>query len=295
MGSLKALIKRNIKCYLRVKSNIFYSLLSVIIIVGLYLLFMSKSYTDSMESVLKQFGAVNYQWLSDSIMLSGLIPVLSITVSLVVMGIIVEDKQNKISMDFMVAPISRNIWMLSYLFASLIICSVASLGFIIFSDVYLFIVSGYALSFLQLIKVLGITLLGLLFANIFMLFLISFAKNTSVVGAMGTIIGTLQGFISGCYMPLGMFPEGLRYVLYSLPFAQMSSLIRGVYVENASQVMNLSNEGILAYKEISQFYGIELIYESWSMPSWLMIVSVAAFTLVFASIAAYRFIEMKNK
>lgn len=295
MGSLSALIKRNIKCYLRVKSNIVYSLLTIIITLGLYILFMSRSYTDSMKQVLEPFGAVNYQWLSDSLMLSGLIPILSITVSLVVFSIIVEDRQNKISMDFMVAPINRNIWMLSYLFSSIIICTVASLGLIIFSDIYLLIISGYGLSFFQIIKILGITLLGLFFGNMFMLFLISFAKNTNVVGGIGTIVGTMQGFVSGCYMPLGMFPEAVRYILYSLPFAQMSSLIRGVYIEKAPEVMGLSQEGTYALNEIIKFYGVELNFENWNMPSWLMIVCVLAFTSIFTLVAGYRFIKMKIK
>ncbi|HEY8390948.1 MAG TPA: ABC transporter permease [Clostridia bacterium] len=295
MRSLKALVIRNLKCYIRYKSNIIYSLLSIIITVGLYILFMSKTYTDSMKQILEPFGATNYQWMSDSIMLSGLIPILSISVSLVALAIIVEDKQNKIAMDFMVAPINRNIWMLSYLISSLIICSVASLALIVFSDLYLFFISGYALTFLQLIKILGITLLGVFFGNMFMVFLISFAKTTNVVGGMGTIVGTLQGFISGCYMPLGVFPKTMRYILYSLPFAQMSSLIRDVYLENATKVMGLSAEGSFALNEISKFYGIELHFGNWNMPLWLMIISVLSFTIIFAIIAGFRFLKFKNK
>ncbi|HEY8443715.1 MAG TPA: ABC transporter permease [Clostridia bacterium] len=295
LRGLNVLIKRNIKCYLREKSNIFYSLLTVIIVVGLYILFMSKLYTDDIIKNLEPLGATNFQWLADSIMLSGLIPILSISVSLVVLGIIVTDKEDKIIMDFMVAPIDRSVWMLSYFISSLIICAVASFGMVFLTDLYLFIISGYALSFMQLIKILGITLLSLIFGNIFMIFLISFVKTSNGVGGIGTIIGTLQGFVSGCYMPFGVMPQWINYALYSLPFAQMSSLIREVYLENAQTVMNLNSQSMMFLEGWKEFYGVTMKFNDWTMPYWLMVVNILAFTIIFGVISAYRFIKMKNK
>ncbi|HEY8423167.1 MAG TPA: ABC transporter permease [Clostridia bacterium] len=295
MKGLSVLIKRNIKCYLRDKSNIFYSLLTIIIIIGLYILFMSKLYTEDIRHNLEPLGAANFRWLADSVMLSGLIPILSISVSLIVLSIIVTDKEDKINMDFMVAPIKRSVWMLSYFLSSLIICAIASFGLIILSDIYLFIISGYALSFVQLLKIFGVTILGLLFGNIFMLFIISFIKTSNGVGGVGTIIGALQGFISGCYMPFGVLPKGLYYVLYCLPFAQMSSLIRTAYLENAQTVMNLNEVGVMYLEGWKDFYGVNLIFEDWTMPYWLMVLNILGITIILELILAYRFSKMKNK
>lgn len=256
---------------------------------------MSKLYTQDLSHNLEPLGATNFRWLSDSIMLSGLIPILSISVSLVVLSIIVTDKENKITMDFMVAPINRSIWMLSYFISSLIICAVASIGMVILTDIYLFIVSSYFLSFLQIIKILGIVILSLIFGNLFMLFLISFVKTSNGIGGIGTIIGTLQGFVSGCYMPFGVLPKGLYYTLYSLPFAQLSSLIRSVFLEQAPTVMNLNSESVLIFNGWKNFFGVNLIYESWTMPQWIMILNILGFTLVLGLICAYRFIKMKDK
>lgn len=295
MKSLGILVKRNIKCYLREKSNIFYSLLTIIIIVGLYILFMSKIYTDDIKRNLEPLGATNFQWLSDSVMLSGLIPILSISVSLVVLSIIVTDKESKITMDFMVAPIDRSIWMLSYFVSSIIICAVASFGMVLLSDLYLFIVSGYTLSFLQLIKIFGIVILGVVFGNIFMLFIISFVKTSNGVGGVGTITGALQGFISGCYMPFGVMPQWLNYTLYALPFAQMSSLIRSVYLEKAETVMNLNSQSVMFLEGWKDFYGVNLKYGDWTMPYWIMVIIILSFTIFLGVISAYRFIKMKDK
>jgi multidrug/hemolysin transport system permease protein len=295
MNALGVLVKRNIKCYLRERSNIFYSLLTIIIVLGLYILFMSKLYTDDIKKVLEPMGATNYQWLSDSVMLSGLIPILSISISLVVLGVIVTDKENKITMDFMVAPIDRSIWMLSYFISSIIICAIASFGLVLLSDLYLFIVSGYALSFFQIIKILGIVILGVLFGNIFMVFIISLVKTSNGVGGIGTIVGTLQGFISGCYMPFGVMPQWLNYALYALPFAQMSSLIRSVYLERAQTVMNLNSQSMVFLEGWKDFYGVNLKFETWTMPYWLMVVMILSFTIVLGVISAYRYIKMKEK
>lgn len=295
MGSLKAMVSRNIKCYLRTRSNIVYSLMSVIIIVGLYVLFLSRTYTDQMKTELAQFSATNIQWLSDSIMLSGLIPIISITVSLVVLGIMVEDKEKKIALDFMVAPINRNLWTLSYLITSFLICAVASFGLILFSGIYLYAISGYAWTFLQILSILGVTLLGLFFGNVFMLFVISFAKTANAVGGIGTIVGTMLGFVSGCYMPLGVFPDPAVNFLNSLPFAQNTSLIRKVFLERAPEIMNIKSEGVAYLNEMLKFYGTDISFGSWQVPTALIVVSILLYTTVLAVIAGVRYFKLQNK
>lgn len=219
MKSLNVLVKRNIKCYLREKSNILYSLLTIIITIGLYILFMSKLYTEDTQRDLEPLGVTNFQWLSDSVMLSGLIPILSITVSLVVLGIIITDKESKITMDFMVAPINRSVWMLSYIISSIIICAVASFGMVILSDIYLFIISGYALSFLQLLKIFGIIILSLIFGNMFMLFIISFVKTSNALGGSEPLWAHCKVLYQDAICLLAYFPK--EFITHYIAFLSL--------------------------------------------------------------------------
>ncbi len=53
--SYKGMTKRNIKVYLKDKTAIIFSMMTQIIILGLYLLFLKQNYVDSMTSMLDGF------------------------------------------------------------------------------------------------------------------------------------------------------------------------------------------------------------------------------------------------
>ena len=53
--SYKGMTKRNIKVYLKDKTAIIFSMMTQIIILGLYLLFLKQNYIDSMTSMLDGF------------------------------------------------------------------------------------------------------------------------------------------------------------------------------------------------------------------------------------------------
>lgn len=53
--SYKGMTKRNIKVYLKDKTAIIFSMMTQIIILGLYLLFLKQNYVDSMTAMLDGF------------------------------------------------------------------------------------------------------------------------------------------------------------------------------------------------------------------------------------------------
>ena len=89
---------RNLKIFFRDKASVFFSFLSVIIIIGLYVLFLGDVITAGMDEM------PGVRFLMDSWIASGLMAVTSITSTMGAFGIMVEDRARKNSRDFLTAP-----------------------------------------------------------------------------------------------------------------------------------------------------------------------------------------------
>ena len=79
--------KRNIKVYLKDKTAIIFSMMTQIIILGLYLLFLKQNYVDSMTSMLDGFNIKTEDNLINALvnswLVSGVIGTSVVTLSLI--------------------------------------------------------------------------------------------------------------------------------------------------------------------------------------------------------------------
>lgn len=125
---LLKLIRRNILVYTRDKANIFFSLLAMLIVIVLMVVFLGKMNTDTVVSLLEKYGGVrntdtdraNAQQLIILWTLAGVIIVNSVSITLSMVGIMVEDEAKKRLSSFYVAPVNRTIFVLGYVFAAFI-------------------------------------------------------------------------------------------------------------------------------------------------------------------------------
>src|SRR5690554_3202617 len=119
MIELKALTIRNMKVFLRDKVAVFFSFLSVIILLALYLLFIGNNYKpNELIGVLTE-GEINF--LVYSQLLPGLLVINSLTISLGNLGNIINDIELKIADGFLVTPVKRTVVIFAYYASSFII------------------------------------------------------------------------------------------------------------------------------------------------------------------------------
>jgi multidrug/hemolysin transport system permease protein len=298
MSHAISLIKRDIKIFYRTKSNIFFSLLGVLILVALHFAIFRDMYADNWANIVAHVPGIvpvdrlYLQWLSDSLMFAAIIPIGSLTISLTTLGLIVSDRETNTLSDFLVSPIRRNSLFLSYLISSLIVGFVMLLGFVIFFQVYFFIVYGFGLTILQIVIIL-LGMIGILiFGNIFMLLLLSFVKTEQSLGAIGATIGTFSGFVGGAYIPLAMFGDAVGTAFSALPFAQLTVLMRRAFLIELENVTPLTHEFISG--EIARGFGIELWLGDFHVPLWGIALISSAYTLVFLVCLIIRFNKMKK-
>lgn len=296
MNHLISLVKRDIKIFYRTKSNILFASLSVIILVVLHFIIFRTMYTDNWVEITSHFPITiekeKLYWLVDNLMFSAIIPIGAMTISLVALGLMVADKEKNVLSDFLVSPIKRNSLLASYLISSFMVGLIILLAFIAFFEIYFLTVYGFGFTVVQLCFILLSTIGSLIFANVFMLLLVSFVKSQQSLGALGTIIGTLMGFLSGAYIPVGMFGETVGNIFSALPFLQMTVLTRTAFLYELESVTPLTKE--MLHGELARSFGMELWIGDQHITTLGALLIAAGITLALLVCLIVRFAKMKK-
>ncbi|UJF16049.1 ABC transporter permease [Jeotgalibaca sp. MA1X17-3] len=265
------LIKRHIKLFLKDKASVFFSFLSVFIIVGLYILFLS----ENIASNLPEFNgraAFIFLW-----MFAGIVAVTTATAPLGALGKFIEDEVSKKSDDLLITKISRRTLAYSYVYYSFII------GF--FFTSFLFI-GGFVYTWVSfdLILPLSISLLALLALSTFMHTLLFYLvtarlKTMSAFSGFSTLFGALIGFLAGIYVPIGSLPSYLQKIVILFPTTQVTVLLRNILMDDVLSPIQalLPNE---AYEEIIKTLGVQLAWDDQLLSSQFSWIYLLAFTLI---------------
>jgi multidrug/hemolysin transport system permease protein len=292
MRPVLQLTKRNIKLFLRNKAEVFFSFLSVFIILGLYVLFLGDVQIQNLKSMVggnfPEVEILVYAW-----MMSGLVAVSSVTLSLGALGRMVQDRERKVFNDFMVAPIHRWQLILGYLFSTLIISFSISFVLFIVSQVVLVIKGAEWMPLISSLQVLGIIVLLTLSSGLLLLFAISFVHNETVFSLVSTIVGTLIGFVTGAYMPMGVMPRIVQDVCNLIPVSQGASLLRHLYMNPIIEKLfaGAPLETVTNYRILQ---GIDLTLNKVTLSDPMMLTYLVASIGVFLIFSVLRFNAMKN-
>jgi len=255
MNAIKALTLRNLRLFFRDKPLVFFSFLSVIIILGLYVLFLGdinianiKAQVGNIEGI----DALVYGW-----MLPGVIAISTITLSLGNMGRLVDDARDETLSDFMVSPISRTQLVVSYVLSTIIIATLIDVLMFAVSVIIVKLKGGPILDINQILAALGLILLLIMSSSLLSLLLASFIRSPNTYGVANTIVGTFIGFVTGAYMPMGIMPKVIQDVFNSLPVSQGASLLRQIFLRDIiSDVFIGAPESVVL--EYRYFQGIDL-------------------------------------
>lgn len=222
---MMAFTKRNILLYFRDKTAVFFSLLAVLILIGLYVLFLGDMTSSSLPDFPSK-KALLMSWF-----IAGILSVTSMTTTLGSFGNLVEDQANKTYMDFYSSPISRGKlvggYVLSALFVGFIMCTFT----LIAAEIFLFVIGEALLPFNKMLAIVGVILLAVLASASMILLLVSFFKTSNTFAAASTVIGTLLGFLAGIYIPIGSLPDYLQTIVKLFPVSHSAALFRQLLME----------------------------------------------------------------
>lgn len=283
-NSVWALTKRNIKCYFRDKVSVFFSFLSPLIVLLLYILFLGEVQTSAVITILNGIEVpVNNALVSNFVsswLICGVLSVTMLTVTLGASEIIVSDKSKNIYSDFIVAPVSKFKVMLSYFLSIFIISFVINFVLIVISQIYLLATGAAMFSFTQFISLIGIITLSLLSSTFLIVFLVSFIKSTNAYSVLATIVGTLVGFLIGAYMPIGMFPTPIQVISNLIPASYTNVLLKNIIMQ--PYLTKLIPAGFPeAINSFKNNFSMNIYLGSYRIPEFVMLIALVLSVVVF--------------
>ncbi len=218
---------RNLKVYFKDRATVFFSLLAVFIIIGLYALFLGDVWKDNYRDV-PGIGFIMNSWI-----MSGLLAVTSVTTTMGAFGIMVHDKERKIVKDFASSPIKISSITGGYIISAVVVGIIMSLLTLVLAEIYIVAYGGELLGLAALLKVLGLIILCSLCNTSLVLFIVSFFRSSNAFATASVILGTLIGFITGLYLPIGTLTKGVQWIVKCFPVSHGAALFRQVMMEPA--------------------------------------------------------------
>lgn len=297
--TLIRLVKRNILVYSRDRANIFFSLLSTLIIIGLMVVFLGNMNANNVVDLLKEYGGTRNEALDRTnaeqlvIMwtLAGIVVVNSVTITLAMVGIMVEDEDQKRLSSFYVSPLNRGLFVLGYIIAAIIMGIIMCTLTVVIAEGYVLFTGGSILSVSQVGKVFLLIIL-IVFSSACMVFLLAnFVHSTSSFSGLSTVVGTLVGFLSAIYLPMGMLPNKVQTVLKCFPLLHGCSLMRNEFTKEAlsETFKNCPAELIDGYRE---YMGMTINWKNTVINDNIKVAVLLISGIIFIIIAA---IMQKNR
>ena len=279
---MKAFVSRNLKVFFRDRASVFFSLLAVFIIIGLYVLFLGDVWLQGLPDM------PGAKYLMDSWIMAGLLAVTSMTTTMGAFGIMVEDRANKLIKDFRASPIRHSQVAGGYILSSFIIGAIMTLLTLVLAELYIVGGGGQWLSLAALSKVLVLLLISALCNTAMLSFLISFFKSNNAFGTASSIIGTLIGFLTGIYLPIGMLPEGIQFIIKIFPVSHAALLLRQVMMEVPMQTV-FAGAPAATVEGFQQEMGVLFKMGDTTMTTWTSVAILLGTALVFYALSIWRY------
>jgi multidrug/hemolysin transport system permease protein len=289
MTVITNLISRNLKLYFRDRTSVFFSLLGVLIIIGLYVLFLGNLIVKNLEG----FVTVGARFTVDSWIMAGVLAVTTVTTTMGAYGAMIEDRSKKISRDFSSAPVKRSQLAAGYILSSFIIGMIMTVAALIIAEIYIVAYGGKILPLIPLLKILGLIMLSVLANSSFLFLVVSFFRTTNAFATASTILGTLIGFIAGIYVQIGILPVALQTIIKIFPISHVGLLMRQVMMEAP---MSLAFAGAPAdvVDSFKKTMGAVFYFGEKQISPIISIVIIAGAGILFYILAVIR-ISMKRK
>lgn len=248
------MIRRNIRLFFKDKGMFLSSLITPVILLVLYVTFLSNVYRDSFTSAMPPSFAADGSLINAFVggqLVSSLLAVSCVTVSFCSNLLMIGDKTTGAISDLKVSPVRRSTLALGYFISSATVTMIISFAALVCGLAYLSSQGWYISSgelFCLIADVILLTLLGTALSSC-----VNFWLSTNgQASAVGTIVSAGYGFVCGAYMPISQFSDGLQKAMMFLPGTYGTGLFRNHAMNGAFREMTakgVPDEAITALKD----------------------------------------------
>lgn len=216
-------VKRNLRLYYSSPVTVFFSLLSSLIIFGVYELFLKKSILEAFLIPNINTEAIIGCWVCCNMIVTA-----SFTTALGGYEQKIIDIDKKKLKDTIITLPNRKRIALGYIVSAYVISLLQSIIIGIIGLILIGVTVDVHLSALDCIKSLGIIVLGCYASTGIVAFITSFIKKTSTMSVVGNIIGVVMGFMIGAYGRMSGLSENTQLIMKCFPISHMSVLLKKV-------------------------------------------------------------------
>lgn len=234
MIMLGSLVKRSVKIFIKDKVGVFFSLLAPLIVLCLYVLFLSDVQMQTIEQAFEGI-EIEKKLLKnfiDNWMLAGVVSVACVTVSFSAQQIMVKDKEVGVISDFLASPVKRYLISISYFIANAIVTMIICGIVLIIAFIYMAI-SGWTMTVGQVFMSFGLLIMSVFLASAITSLISKLIKTTAQHSAVVGIISAAIGFFMGAFMPISIFPTAIQYVTLFIPSTYSAGLFRELFMREA--------------------------------------------------------------
>jgi len=250
------LIQRHLKLFIKKPGNVFLSLLSSVVILSLYFLFIR----DFTIKAVSDYGFVSdmNSLFVDRLMVSGLLIVIGATSTLSIVSIFINDQCRGILKDFYVTSLSKINIIYTYIISAIIVST--ALTFFVYFFVELFFYVSY--DYFSITEVINssemIVLSNIISSNI--IFIIAmFLHNITSFSTFETLYGVIIGFFTGVYIPIGYYPTIIKNIFFFFPLTQTTSILRQINTNEITTSI-LTHYPVKTHSTLYETFGIHLTF-----------------------------------
>ena len=251
MRGILGFIKRNVLLFFKDWQSILFSLLTSIIVLVLYLLFLKGTFVSAIQSAMEQYPGLasmvpqkDIDMFANLFLLSGILGSAMISVPFSCITVLVKDRANKVDYDILATPMKRGQIIFAY-FVSAVLSSTLLTGIILAVGLIGICMQGNMyLNISQVIKAFSIVALGSISASAIFMIVVLFFKTVSACEAFFGILSAASGFVIGAYIPISQFSNEVQTVCNLFPASQITIMLRNILLNGLLEHVNTSLAGM---------------------------------------------------
>ena len=235
MRSFMAINKRNLGLYFRDYSAVFFSLLSMLIIIVLMVFFLgdinNSDLLDAIKLVPGRGGQKDVDMIKNFSFLwtcAGIMTINASTVTHAFYSNMIKDRTGNRLNSLFVMPVKRPVFVLGYVVSAWLAGVIMSIITLVVTE-FIGVINGTdVLPFETHLQLLLLIMINTFVYSTIMFLFATLIKSQSAWSGIGIILGTLAGFLGGIYFPLGSMSETMQKVVKCFPFIYGTSLFRNI-------------------------------------------------------------------
>ncbi|WP_315364697.1 ABC transporter permease [Oribacterium sinus] len=251
MRGILGFIKRNVLLFFKDWQSILFSLLTSIIVLVLYLLFLKGTFVSAIQRAMEQYPGLysmvsqkDIDMFANLFLLSGILGSAMISVPFSCITVVVKDRANKVDYDILATPMKREQIILAYFISAVltsillnsIILAVGLIGIRMQGNMYL--------NISQVVKAFSVVALGSISASAIFMIVVLFFKTVSACEAFFGILSAASGFVIGAYIPISQLSNEVQTVCNLFPASQITIMLRNILLNGLLDHINTSLQGV---------------------------------------------------